>query len=125
MSIVGNILLRKKMIVTFPLQVVACDFLLGPSNRGQARLAGACSQANLVAMVRLTDLFTHSLYICTVGTREVGIYDYSPPTLILKGNSGGSNAPAVLEYVHWPGTLCYVPKNSLCTEMTLRVDKNV
>jgi len=64
----------------------------------------------------------------TVGTQEVGMYDYNPPSLILKGNSGGSNTPAgihQLEYVHWPGTLCYVPKISLCPEMTLRLHKYV
>ena len=53
--------LEKKKIITFPLQAVACDFLLGPSNRGQARLAGACSQANLVAVERLMHLLIHSL----------------------------------------------------------------
>lgn len=46
------------MTVTFPLLEVASDFLLGPSNRRQARLTGACSQAILVddKMIYLTRL---------------------------------------------------------------------
>ena len=59
-------------------------------------------------MDRLTQCFI-LFHLYTVGTQEVGVYDYNRPTLILKGNSGGNNTPAVLEYVHWPGTLSYAP----------------
>lgn len=40
-----------------------------------------------------------------VGAREVGVFDYNPPTLTLKGSSQGSGAPEALEYVQWPGIL--------------------
>ena len=91
---------------------------------GQTLLARAYSQALQAAIERLTYSFL-LFHMYTVGTQEIGMYDYNPPSLILKGNSGGGNTPAVLEYVHWPGTLCYVPKGSLCPEMTLRVHKYV
>lgn len=107
LSIVGNILLRRQKTVTFPLLVLACsDFLLGLSSHGQALLARACSEAIQVAMERLTQSFI-LFHIYKVGTQEVGVYDYNPPTLILKGQSEGNNGPAVLEQVHWPGTLCF------------------
>lgn len=41
----------------------------------------------------------------SIGTQEVGVYDYDPPTLILKGNSGSSN-------VHWPAGQPYQRKAS-------------
>ena len=53
LSIVGNILLRKKMTVTFPLLVVACDFLLSPSNCGQTRSLQPWSDSVLPTVVRL------------------------------------------------------------------------
>lgn len=85
LSIVGNILLRKEKTVTVSL---------------------------LLAMERLTHSFI-LFHTYTVGSQEVGVYDYNPPTLILKGNSG---------VLHWPGTLIYVPENSLFFQMTLGQD---
>ena len=63
-------------------------------------------------MERLTHSFI-LFYTYTVGSQEVGVYDYNPPTLILKGNSGDNNTPVVLKYMQWPGTLIYVPENFL------------
>ena len=38
-----------------------------------------------------------------VGSFEVGVYDYNPPSLLLRGDSTGNGTPAVLKYVNWPG----------------------
>lgn len=49
-----------------------------------------------------------TVFVCLfwpVGAREVGVFDYNPPTLTLKGSSQGSGTPEILEYVHWPGIL--------------------
>lgn len=35
------------------------------------------------------------------------MYDYNPPTLILKGQTGGNGTPETLEFVHWAGT-CFL-----------------
>lgn len=48
----------------------------------------------------------------SVGAREVGVFDYNPPTLTLKGSSQGSGTPETLEYVHWPAGLPYRRKVS-------------
>ncbi|KAJ7372986.1 hypothetical protein OS493_015455 [Desmophyllum pertusum] len=48
----------------------------------------------------------------SIGSKEVGVYDYNPPTLTLKGNSRGNSSPAVLEYVHWPAGQPYQSKAS-------------
>ena len=72
-------------------------------------------------MERLTHSFI-LFHTYTVGSQEVGVYDYNPPTLILKGNPGDNNTPVVLKYMQWPGTLIYVPENSLFLQMTLGRD---
>lgn len=49
-----------------------------------------------------------TVFVCLfwpVGAREVGVFDYNPPTLTLKGSSQGSGTPETLEYVQWPGIL--------------------
>lgn len=48
----------------------------------------------------------------SVGAREVGVFDYNPPTLTLKGSSQGNGTPETLEYVQWPAGLPYRRKAS-------------
>lgn len=48
----------------------------------------------------------------SVGSFEVGVYDYNPPSLLLKGDSTGNSTPAVLKYVQWPAGQPYQRKAS-------------
>lgn len=48
----------------------------------------------------------------STGARQVGVYDYNPPTLTLKGSSQGNGTPVTLEYVHWPAGQPYQRKAS-------------
>lgn len=48
----------------------------------------------------------------SIGVREVGVYDYNPPTLILKGQTGGNGTPETLEFVHWAAGQPYRRKAS-------------
>lgn len=48
----------------------------------------------------------------SIGVQEVGIYDYNPPTLTLKGKSEGNGTPVALERVQWPAGRPYQRKAS-------------
>lgn len=48
----------------------------------------------------------------SVGSFEVGVYDYNPPSLLLRGDSTGNGTPAVLKYVNWPAGQPYQRKSS-------------
>ena len=49
-----------------------------------------------------------TVFVCVfwlAGAREVGVFNYNPPTLTLKGSSQGNGTRETLEYVQWPGIL--------------------
>ena len=75
-------------------------------------LSSTLTPFSIQVLVNLIYLFLFIIFLLA-GARQVGVYDYNPPTLTLKGSSQGNGTPVTLEYVHWPGTSCYVPRNSL------------
>ncbi|KAL9951709.1 hypothetical protein ACROYT_G044431 [Oculina patagonica] len=57
----------------------------------------------------------------SIGSQDVGVYDYNPPALTLKGNSRGNSTPEALEYVHWPAGQPYQRKASTDSWLYIRL----